>query len=425
MPGIKLQKRADDFFVSYGHGDFARVSTIVNLLKRTCGLHIWFDGFEGNAAVRSSELLAGAIGNSRGVLIFLSEAWKRSTWCKNEYEIALSEQRMHAGFEIVCVRLDDIEQPGWFNNSEILDMRESNLPVFAHLLKSLSSDVPHRFDNAEDTYLAAPWSRPSPLVRETYEALRLTGWRLVGDTPTLKHLGERRIEAIQRTVRGVVAILPHDPMQPEFSTSPYILREALIAKEIGKPLLLLNEPGVELPDDLIRSAFRMKSFTLAPGPEEREKLQIILDDFDSYLANVPHSDTGAFIFFASSLRGELSEESEIDKVIERASNVRCIRGERVSGDNVQQSIIDLIRRAAVVIADVSEDNRNTLIEAGIAMGSGTQLKLLCREPQQGHPLKKRFMFEGQELHWYSTPEQRVGLCYYFSRQYRRQIYVIR
>ena len=105
--------------------------------------------------------------------------------------------------------------------------------------------------------------------------------------------------------------------------------------------------------------------------------------------------------------------------------MRCVRGERLSDDNVQTAIIDLIRRAAVMIADVSDDHRNTLIEAGIAMGSGTRLKLICREPPAGAPLKKRFMFEGQELYWYGTPEQRLGLCYYFARQFRRRVYVLR
>jgi hypothetical protein len=105
--------------------------------------------------------------------------------------------------------------------------------------------------------------------------------------------------------------------------------------------------------------------------------------------------------------------------------MRCVRGERVSGNNVQSAIIDLIRRAAVVIADVSDDHRNTLIEAGVAMGSGTMLKLMCQEPPPGSPLKKRFMFEGQELYWYRTPEQRLGLCYFFAKQFRRQVYVVR
>ena len=178
MPGVKLQKRDNDFFVSYGHGDLARVSPLVDLLRKTCGLKIWFDGLDGNAAMRSSELLAAAIGNARGAIFCLSESWKRSTWCKNEYEVSLSEQRTQDGFEVVTLRLDDVEQPGWFNVAEIIDLRQGAARSIATLLRSLSSSVPRRFDNAEDVYLAALWSWRSDLAVETIEALGRTagGW---------------------------------------------------------------------------------------------------------------------------------------------------------------------------------------------------------------------------------------------------------
>lgn len=424
MAGIKLQKRDDDFFVSYGHGDLARVAPLADLLRRVCGLKVWFDGAQGNAAVRSSELLAGAIGNARGCLFFLSEAWKRSSWCRNEYEFALSEQRMQPGFEIVSLRLDDAEPPGWFNVAEILDLRTGGARSIARLLRSLSSDVPRRFDNEQDVYLAAPWSRPSDLARETFETLGRTGWRLVGDAPNLKHLGERRIEAIQRTTRGVVALMPHDPTQPGSATSPYIVQEAQLALELKEPLLLLAEPGVAVPPALALGAFRGRAFPLASGPAGRAALAVELEDFDELLQHVAHTDTGAFIFFAASLRGDPDEADDVAAVIERSSNMRCVRGERLAGDNVQAAIVDVIRRAAVVIADVSDDHRNTLIEAGIAMGGGTRLKLMCREPPAGAPLKKRFMFEGQEFFWYRSAEERLALCCYFARQFRRRVYVV-
>ena len=153
-------------------------------------------------------------------------------------------------------------------------------------------------------------------------------------------------------------------------------------------------------------------------------LVMVLEAYDDALHHVAHDDTRAFIFFAASLR-EGPSADDVATVIERASNMQCVRGERLSGDNVQIAIIERIRRAAVVVADVSDDHRNTLIEAGIAMGSGTTLKLMCREPRAGEPLKKRFMFEGQELHWYRTPEERLALCYYFARQFRRQVYIVR
>jgi hypothetical protein len=370
-------------------------------------------------------LLAGAIGNSRGAIFCLSEAWKRSTWCKNEYEVSLSEQRTQDGFEIVSLRLDDVEPPGWFNVAEILDLREVCAPAIARLLRSLSSEIPHRFDNAEDVYLAAPWSRQSALARETLEVVRQTGWRLVGDNPNLKHFGEKRIEAIQRTCRGLVALLPHDPSQPGGATSPYIVEEVRLALDLGKPLLILAEPGVVVEEDLVQAAFRSTSVTLSPGADSRAALTNVLDDFNDALRHVAHDDTGAFIFFAASLRGDPSETDDIASVIERSSNMGCVRGERLSGDNVQKAIIDRIQRAAVMIADVSDDHRNTLIETGIAMGSGTRLRLMCRAPPADVVPKKRFMFEGLELHWYHTPEERLGLCCYFARQFRRRVYVIR
>jgi hypothetical protein len=424
MSGIKLQKRENDFFISYGHRGLARVLPLIDLLKGA-GLKIWFDSTDGNASERSSELLAGAIGNSRGAIFCLSEGWKQSSWCKDEYDVSLSERRTHDGFEILSLRFDDVEPPKWFNFAEIIDLRQLTARSFARLLQSLSSDTPHRFDNAEDVYLATPWTRQSALVRETLETVRWQGWRLVGDNPNLKHIAENRIAAIQRTCRGVVALLAHDPTQFGGATSPWIVEEARLALELKKPLLLLAEPGVVVEQDLLQGAFRGSAVTLAAGPEGRAALAGVLDDFDEVLRHVAHDDTGAFIFFAASLRGDPSEADDVASVIERSSNLRCVRGERLSGPNVQTAIIDLIQRAALVIADVSDDHRNTLIEAGVAMGSGTELKFICRAPPDGVVPKKRFMFEGREFFWYHTPEERLGLCRYFAQKFRRRIYVIR
>lgn len=421
MGGIKLQKRDDDFFVSYGHDDLPRVIPLVDMLKRVCGLKVWFDGVSGNAAQRSSELLGGAIANARGALFCQSAAWKRSSWCRNEYEVALSEQRMHDGFEIVSARLDDTEPPDWCKVAEVVDLRQGGAAATARLLRSLASDVPHRFDNKEDVYLAAPWSRRSELVRETSETLRRTGFRLVGDGQNLKHLGDKRIQSIQSTTRGVIAIMPYNASEPS-TTSPYIIQEARFALEQGKPLMLLVEPGAQPPEDLVKHAFRGR-FELAPGPAGKVALTALLEDFDEHLQHLPHNDSGAYIFWAGSLRSDPTASDDIATVIERASNMRCVRGERLAADNVQAAIIERIRHAAVVIADVSDDHRNTLIETGIAMGCGTRLRLMCSEPPTGAPLKKRFMHEGQEFAWYRTPEERLGLAYYFARQFRRRVYV--
>lgn len=420
MGQIKLQKRSNDFFVSYSHADQARAAALVGWLRVPCGLKLWFDDDTGNAAQRSSELLAEAIGNARGAIFLLSEHWMESSWCRSEFEVALNEQRGTRGFEIIAIRLDDVETPGWLTVAEVLDLRSDNSKARARLLRSLSSDIPRRFDNEQDVYLAAPWSQPSDGLRKVFGAMQQQGWRLVGDTSTSKEQDATRLQAIMGTTRGVVAIFPHVPAQP-CATSPFILDEARLALRCGKPLLLLTEPGVTLPDELVAGAFERRTLGLGASPEA---LRTALEEFDAHLDYQPHDDTGAFIFFAGSLRGQPAEADDLDMVVQRASNMRCVRGQRLTGDNVQQGIIEVIRRAAVVIADVSDNHLNTLIEAGIAMGSGTRLKLIARKPEGEFP-KKRFMFEGQEYHWYASEEERLGLCYWIARQFRRQVYVVR
>ena len=57
MAAVPLQKRPNDFFVSYGHADKARVDPIVNWLRHEVGLKIWNDAQSGNAAERTVENL--------------------------------------------------------------------------------------------------------------------------------------------------------------------------------------------------------------------------------------------------------------------------------------------------------------------------------------------------------------------------------
>jgi hypothetical protein len=421
MP-IKLQKRGCDFFISYGHADLTRVTELVSWLKKACGLAIWFDAESGNAAQRSSELLGNAIGNSRGVLFLLSEGWKKSTWCKNEYEVALVEQRAQEGFEVVAARLDDVDVPSWFNVAEIIDLRRFEPRACVRLLCSLASDVPHRFDNCQDIYLASPWSRRTAATQIAIDALKNTGWRLVGDSPNLTHLGPQRIEAIMATTRGVVAVLPAYP-QEKYGTSPFIIEEAELALKCGKPLLILAEPGVAPSTSVVQASFRGAPVEISDAKLQSNLVEA-LNAFDQYIENRPHTDSYAYIFLATSLRRDAENTDDVSVVIERASNMRCVRGERLFGVNVQNAIVDHIRRAALMIADVTDDHRNTLIEAGIAMGCGTQLKLIVHAPGGEIP-KKRFMFEGQELYPYRTEEEKLGLCYWIARQYRRRVYVAR
>ncbi|GIM89187.1 toll/interleukin-1 receptor domain-containing protein [Paractinoplanes toevensis] len=416
-----LQKRPNDLFVSYGHADRELVGPVVDWLRRSAQLKVWYDGTSGNAAQRSTELLAGGLASARGALFFLSRNWEASTWCKDEHEYALTERRANSAYFAVAVSVGELEIPAWFKLADVLDLRTFDVSSAAPLLRSLAPGSALRLDNDQDVYFAGPWSNPSAAAKKTVDALQHMGWRLVGDSPDHPHFNEseERISSVIRTAQGLVAVLPLRPTSGPHFTSPWILKEIEIAQRLQHPYLVLAEEGVSAPPELAETAFGGRSFTLpADGPND--EIRTVLQAYDDMLSFRPHHDDRAYSFFAASLLGVVDEMEALVSVVERTTNMPCVRGQYLSGQHAQGAIIERIRNAAFVIADVTDDNRNSLIEAGVARGAGTPLHLLCAAPADGSH-KTRFMFQDMEVNWYSNSLERLGIVYRIAKRYRRRV----
>lgn len=421
MAAVPLQKRPNDFFVSYGHADKARVDPIVNWLRHEVGLKIWNDAQSGNAAERTVENLTEGIQSARGALFFLSQNWSDSTWCTDEHNCALTQRRENKPYSIVAVQIDDLELPEWFKTANVLDFRQWVPRSAAALLRSLVPNPPTRFDNRQDVYFAGPWSKPSRAAERAVRLLHQMGWRLVGDSPDRSHFADarQRIASIIDTSRALVAVLPFDGSKQPECTSPWIMDEIQIAFDRGRPYLMLAEPGVQVPPKLATGGFRGSPFALPEnGPDT--SFQQVLADFDVELAQLPYSDAGAYSFMATSLLGDQQDMDDVISVIERASSMVCVLGQGLTGQHAQQAIVERIRNAAFVIADVTDDNKNSLVEAGVARGAGTPLHLLCRLAPGGRR-ETRFMFRDMEVNWYEQPIQRLGAVYRIASGYRRRI----
>jgi hypothetical protein len=402
MASASLQKRPNDLFVSYAHADRARVDPIVAWL-RLAGLKVWYDESNGDASQRNSTLLGKGLSSARGALFVLSSNWYASTWCTDEHEGALNERRESGGaYLLMAVRIDESEIQTWFKISQVLDLRTFDSAIATALLRSMSPTPPSRFDCKQDVYLAAPWSRQSEAVKPAIAALRSTQWRIVGDSPDLPHFesAESRIQSIILTARGLVAVLGFDASKLPHRCSPWILQEAEIAQRTGCPYLLFAEEGVTPPESLVAQSVGAQAISLAGTPAARPLIEA-LDNFDDEIMRRPYREARTFSFLATSLRGSASEMDELISGIQHASNIECVLGQRLAAEHAQRAIIDRIRNAAFVIADVSDGNRNSLIEAG--------------------SLKTRFMFQDREIHWYRTPLERIGTVYRLARAYRRRI----
>jgi TIR domain len=421
MAQVSIQKRPNDLFVSYGHADKTIVDPIVEWLRRSAGLKIWYDAASGDGSKRTTTLLADAIQSARGSLFFLSSNWRSSTWCGDEHEFALTERRSNDAYLLVAVQIDGLEIPPWFKIANVLDFRQFDARSAADLLRSMNPNPPVRVDNDQDIYFAGPWSKPSNSAKSVLRSLHDMGWRLVGDSPDYPHFQDavQRITSIIDTARGLVAVLPFDGAKQPDHTSPWIMDEVRIAHLHGHPYLLVAENGVQIPPELIAGAFGSKVIQVSgDGPDA--SLEDALRNFDDELVRRPHSDARSYSFLATSLLHDLRDTDDLVSVVERASNMSCVRGQGFTGQHVQQAIIERIRRAAFVVADVTDDNRNSLIEAGVALGSGTPLHLLCQAPSSDSR-KKRFMFEDREMNWYETPLERLGALYRIAKMYRRRV----
>lgn len=138
-----------------------------------------------------------------------------STWCKDEYEVALTERRANDEFIILAAQIADVEIPAWFKTSEVLGLQKFNMLSAAALLRSLTPNPPLRLDNDQDIYYSGPWGNPGPHVNNVLRIMHEMGWRLVGDSQDHPKFTDsiQRITVIVQSARGLVALLPFRPRE--------------------------------------------------------------------------------------------------------------------------------------------------------------------------------------------------------------------
>ena len=142
------------------------------------------------------------------------------------------------------------------------------------------------------------------------------------------------------------------------------------------------------------------------------------------------------VFFATNLD---KQRKTINGFIRNLSgyvtSTRCILGEDIDNTNLQQQIINRIKNAYVMIADITGDSQcyecekpgteskdkiyrfNTCIEAGIARGADTDLFIIAKEPRKSPP----FMFRDINVRYYNDDCELLAIIHKVLRGYRRTI----
>lgn len=420
MSFAPFNKRPNDVFVSYSHADKAMVGSIVRWMQDNAGLRVWWDTHGLRAGDKLGTALPAGLSSSRAALFCVSQHWNDSSWCEDEFNAALQERRQDRRYRVVALKLGDAKIPRFLSNSPYIEMDAFQVDAAAALLRSLVPEPAPWSHSERDVYLSRSWQPSDLAVADTVAHALSTvhGYRLIGDSPDYRAFdGRDRVKRIIESCGALVAVMPFRDDPANGFTSKWIVEEVKLAIAANRPCLLFAAEGVVAEPILLTNAVCGRLNPL-PRSDNDETLVAALHSFDEEFQPPP---VPAYSFFATSLRQNQDEVERGVQVIEQITGMECLLGQRLRGQHVQQAIIERIRHAEFAVADVSPSNLNSLVEAGIARGSGTKLHLICKRPETGD-LHTRFMFRDMEMSWYRDSLEHLGVLHRIARQYRRRIF---
>jgi hypothetical protein len=419
-----VHKRKFFSFISHAHADKAIVDQIESWLTNTAGLPVWYDSRFLPSGAKLASALGKAIEDCRSTILVLSKRSLESGWVKEEHDASVDQRaRSKDAFKIISIRIEKCDEPTFIGNTKYIDISETgfNLEKASELLLALYDvDEDLEVGTYRDIYISRSWhDRPESeprLANAVCEAAVQFGFRLVGDSPDQQGFDKNtRIKDIISSCSALIAILPD---RGSGKTSKYMLQEIEIASALNMPYLIVAEETVEIPEALSEKAIavvRVQKGDLDDKASFSDKLSPAISDLKDQWQTPPNPH---FIFYGTDFAKEHKRRRELlTRLIEQVSAMPCQMGEDIREGQLQQEIKNRIRGAFMMLADITEDNLNTCIEAGIALGARRPLHLMARSPRHRPP----FMFRDQQVWYYENDLDLLGIVHNLVRPYRRRI----
>lgn len=400
-------------------------TTELHGLLEQAGFNVWYDEKKLTSNTHLLSDLPKYISNSESFIVILSKNSCSSMWVQDEYGYARDQLNKKELKAIIPIVIDECDIPGFYNNYKWIDCREGLSPMaFFGVLSGLYGSSENMREE-KDVYVSYSWrNEDQAMVNAVFRQLKRKQYRVIGDASNNSVYDENdRIRRIMNTCGAYVGILPY---RGESNTSRYIIDEISKAQECGLPGILFADSRVEDLDDL---AYPLLKIDLLKDIDET----ILLNHINQLKVDRPKTP---HVFFATNLD---KKRQIINEYIRNLSGVvtatRCILGEDINKGGLQQQIIDRIRSAYVMIADITGDEQcikceieskkskdkeyrfNTCIEAGIARGANTDLFIVAKEPRKTPP----FMFRDIEVRYYANDCSLLAIVHKILRDYRRSV----
>ena len=406
-----------DTFLSHAHADKAVVDRVHAWLVRA-GPEVWYDATHLSPGAEIAAELGNAIPLCRTAIVVLSRASVESGWVEDEWSLAsLERNRKTSGAppDPSHRGLCGAALPGGHQMGGSVG-RMDDLTAWAELLDALvGENVDLEVQRALELYVMQLGAgREQALVELVLPRLRAPDVRLIGDSPNWPDFNGNRVKTLMRSCGGVVCIIPNRVRSADKDELKHFISEARTAVNLGLPLLVVAESGADLPPD-IPVSLRLDGSGQPPSADAAAELD---EDVQALLERCRQRPRAGQIFLAVEFEDALRQRNELlRRMIQRSTGLPCAVGEQIGGDTVQRAIIQLVRQAVWVLADVTGNPLNTCIEAGAALGADVECTLLARQPYVRPP----FMLRGPELKLYENDIDLLAIAHREARLHRRRV----
>jgi len=431
MPALPVAKRQAHAFLSYSHKDKEIAEKLHYWLNQVAGMNVWYDATAIDGGDSFARKIEQGIASSRCIVRLISAESLKSTWVKREYERAFNHQVTYPQFRIVAVRVDECEiEDGFMSDALFLDMPKGELTTefCRQLLAAIyPTDLSLNFGATTDIYVSYGWDETEQEgVREVTRFFDQAGFRLIGDAkdqPNFKGRDQaERIRAIMESCCGFLAIVPYrtdEEAKEHGGTSKYIMREIDLAAEVGLPIVIVKDPRVTLDPKQLQNAVQVVE-AITPVASNKpyysyiEKAVATLRDRALKEPKQAH-----YVFYATDINRENeARRNLIREVIQRVTGMPCRFGEGINERNdIYRVIINLIKNAFVMIADLTEMRSNILIESGIAIGADVHIFYV----QNGDVHRPPVMLGSPQIHEYQSESELLGRIHRIMLPYRRAV----
>lgn len=423
-----VHKREYHIFLSHANLDKKPiVGELYKWLTKISNIPIWYDQAILSGGNSLTESIGKAIPQCRSMVLVLSPASVKSGWVQKEYALAENHRMLHRDFKIIPILIDDCEIPPFLQDSLYIDARDNQLTsgFYRDLLQALYPFDPSvEFRSTSDIFVSRTWhANEAKFADQICRKFMQSGFRLIGDSkdhPSYKDKDDERVENIISSCGGLLALLPYRENESGKSyTSRYCLDEIRIASTYKLPTVVIAEPGVDFPEDLKKS---LDYFQQAKDINEADDNSAFVAAVENMRERWKKARDEHYVFFATDFDNP-DRNQMVRQLIQQITGMPCIIGEDIqySDRSIQEAIADLIRRAFFIIADVSQDNINTLIEAGIARGANVECRMIACLTSEFPRKRPPFMFRDKQIEYYANDADLLGRVHRLTYPFRRRI----